>query len=146
MRTGKPMTIYGRDELEWDQLASAGLDFLVETARLGKLTSYTELNATLMQRTGLPGFDFSRADERAAMGHLLYLIVQLNHPITNLMISALVSYLGGNDAGTGFYVLATDLGVLSRRASSQQRLDFWVAQVKALHEYYSPQPDAGDHP
>jgi hypothetical protein len=61
--------------------------------RLRKLTSYTELNATLVRRTGLPGFDFSRADERAAMGHLLYLIVELNRPETNLMISALVSYL-----------------------------------------------------
>ena len=138
------MTLYGRDELVWNQLTSAGLEFLIETARLGKLTSYTELNATLMQRTGLPGFDFSRGDERAALGHLLYLIVQLNHPITHLMISALVSYLGGNDAGTGFYALASDLGMMSRQASSQQRLDFWVAQVKALHEYYSLLPDAGD--
>jgi len=35
--------------------------FLLERARLQKLTSYTELNATLVRRTGLPGFDFSRA-------------------------------------------------------------------------------------
>ena len=59
------------DEGVWDQLADAGLAFLVERARLGKLTSYTELNATLERRTGLSGFDFGRADERAAMGHLL---------------------------------------------------------------------------
>jgi hypothetical protein len=70
--------LYGRDDLVWDQLADAGLAFLIERARLGKLTSYTELNATLVSRTGLPGFDFSRADERAAMGHLLYLMVEKN--------------------------------------------------------------------
>jgi hypothetical protein len=64
--------LYGRGDLAWDELAQAGLEFLVERARLGKLTSYTELNATLVRRTGLSGFDFSRADERAAMSHLLY--------------------------------------------------------------------------
>ena len=93
--------MYGRDEQDWEQLADAGLAFLVERARLGKLTSYTELNATLVRRTGVPGFDFTRADERAAMGHLLYLIVDRNRPATNLMISALVTYLDANDAGTG---------------------------------------------
>jgi hypothetical protein len=96
------MVMYGRGEEDWDQLADAELAFLVERARLAKLTSYTELNATLERRTGLPGFDFGRADERAAMGHLLYLIVERNRPSTGLMISALVTYLGANDAGTGF--------------------------------------------
>lgn len=132
------MTLYGRDDLVWDQLAEAGLEFLVEQARLGKLTSYTELNATLVCRTGLPGFDFSRADERAAMGHLLYLIVELNRPETGLMLSALVSYLDANDAGSGFYAYAQDLGMLPRRATAGQKLEFWAGQVKALHEYYSP--------
>lgn len=92
------MALYGRDDLAWDELARAGLEFLLERARLEKLTSYTELNATLIRRTGLSGFDFSRADERAAMGHLLYLIVELNRQETGLMISALVSYLDANDA------------------------------------------------
>jgi hypothetical protein len=106
------------------------------TGAVGKLTSYTELNATLVRRTGLSGFDFSRADERAAMGHLLYLIVELNRPATGLMISALVSYLDANDAGSGFYGYAQDLGMLQRNASAMQKLEFWAGQVKALHEYY----------
>jgi hypothetical protein len=87
--------MYGRDDEDWDQLADAGLVFLIERARLEKLTSYTELNATLQRRTGLPGFDFGRADERAAMGHLLYLIVERNRPATNLMISALTIFNSG---------------------------------------------------
>src|SRR5580692_11204871 len=103
--------MYGRSDEEWDLLTDAGLAFLVERARLAKLTSYTELNATLERRTGLPGFDFSRADERAAMGHLLYLIVEQNRPSTGLMISALVTYLDANDAGGGFYAYAQDLGL-----------------------------------
>lgn len=131
------MALYGRDELVWDQLAEAGLAFLIERARSARLTSYTNLNITLIERTGLPGFDFSRADERAAMGHLLGLMVELNRPATNLMISALVCYLDANHPGSGFYTLAQELGVLSRQASAQQKLDFWVGQVRALHEYYS---------
>lgn len=131
------MALYGRDDLAWDELARAGLEFLLERARLEKLTSYTELNATLIRRTGLPGFDFSRADERAAMGHLLYLIVELNRPETGLMISALVSYLDANDAGSGFYAYAQDLGMLQRNPSAMQKLEFWSGQVKVLYEYYA---------
>jgi hypothetical protein len=131
------MLRYGRDETIWDQLAETGLAFLIERARLQKLTSYTELNATLVRRTGLPGFDFSRADERAAMGHLLYLIVEINRPATNLMISALVSYLDANDAGGGFYSYAQDLGLLPRKAAHDEKLAFWIGQVNALHAHYS---------
>jgi hypothetical protein len=131
------VVMYGRSDEEWEVLADAGLVFLVERARLAKLTSYTELNATLERRTGLPGFDFGRADERAAMGHLLYLIVERNRPSTGLLISALVTYLDANDAGTGFYAFAQELGLLSRKASAQAKLDFWVGQVSALHQYYS---------
>jgi hypothetical protein len=134
------VVLYGRDDLVWDELARGGLEFLIERARLQKLTSYTELDATLMRRTGLPGFDFSRADERAAMGHLLYLIVELNRPVTGLMISALVSYLDANDAGSGFYGYAQDLAMLPRKASAMQKFEFWAGQVKALHEYYAVGP------
>ncbi len=136
------VALYGREELVWDQLADAGTGFLIDRARLGRLTSYSELNAVLTQRTQLPGFDFSRADERLAMGHLLNLIVELNRPASNLMISALVCYLDANHPGSGFYALAQDLGLLSRNASAQQKLDFWVGQVKALHEYYAQDTNA----
>jgi len=51
--------------------AVAGEAFLIERARLGRLTSYTVLNATLERRTGLRRFDFGLQAERAAMGHLL---------------------------------------------------------------------------
>jgi hypothetical protein len=71
------------------------------------------------------------------MGHLLYLIVELNRTKTGLMISALVSYLDSSDAGSGFYAYAQDLGMLRRNASAMQKQEFWAGQVKALHEYYA---------
>ena len=129
---------FGRDQADWDLLAEAGETFLIERARLGRLTSYTELNATLERRTGLRGFDFELQAERAAMGHLLGLIVvERNRPVTGLMISALVVYLAGNDAGSGFYKLAQDLGELPPGAlSARVKEEFWVGQVKALYAYY----------
>jgi hypothetical protein len=133
------VSLFSRDDLIWDKMAEAGEAFLVERARLARLTSYTELNATLIRRTGLPGFDFSRQDERAAMGHLLGLVVERNRPATGLMISALVTYLDANDAGPGFYALAQQLGDLPRSASATARFDFWISQVKALHDHYAPE-------
>lgn len=130
------MTVYGRDESEWDRLTEVGHAFLIERARMGRVTSYTELNTTLVNRTGLRPFDFSRPDERAAMGHLLGLIVERDQPKSNCMISALVNYLDENDAGPGFYAFAQQLGLLSSRASPQEKEMFWVSQVAAVHSFY----------
>ena len=70
----------------------------------------------MRRRTGIRGFDFEQDSERAAIGHLLGLIVERNRPTTGLLISALVQYLNTNDAGPGFYALAADLGLLPRRS------------------------------
>jgi hypothetical protein len=129
--------MYGRDDAAWSQLAEAGRAFLIERAHLRRTTSYTELNTALERRTGLPGFDFTHADERAAMGHLLYMIVMRDWPQTRLMLSALVLYLNGNDPGTGFYALAQDLEMLSGRVSTDKKEQFWVTQLGDLYEHYS---------
>jgi len=146
----KTMT-FGRDQGDWDLLGETGEAFLIERARLGRLTSYTELNTVLERRTGLPRFDFELQADRTAMGHLLGLIVvERNRPVTGLMISALVIYLGGNDAGPGFYKLAQELGELPPGAlASRVKEAFWAGQVKALHAYWRrsaalPVPDADD--
>ena len=126
-----------RDDATWSQLTEAGRAFLIDRARLRRTTSYTELNAALRRRTGLTGFDFTHVDERAAMGHLLYMIVMRGWPQTRLMLSALVLYLNGNDPGIGFYALAQDLEILPPRASTDKKEQFWVNQLGDLYEYYS---------
>jgi hypothetical protein len=131
------VTGYGRDDDAWDRLTDAGLAFLIERARLEKMTTYTEFNATLHHRTGLRGFDFEQERERAAIGHLLGLIAERNRPMANLVISALVQYLNANDAGPGFYALAAELGMLPRRSSALAKQEFWIQQVKALYVYYA---------
>lgn len=131
---GEGEAMYGRDDDQWDDLVQAGHGFLKEVASLGKTTSYTEMNAVLQRRTGLPGFNFNQEKDRAAMGYLLGRIVdrdQNDHP--GLMITSLVIYLNANDAGTGFYNLARQKGLLRKGDSKEE---FWIRQVKASHELF----------
>ncbi|CAM3780921.1 hypothetical protein [Nocardiopsis rhodophaea] len=131
------MPRYGREDEEWEQLVEAGLAFLIERAQLRTFTTYTELNAALVRRTGLRGFDFGQDSERAAVGDLLATIVERELPKTGLMLSALVRYLDRNDAGTGFYKFAEELGLLERGASSLKKEEFWFKQVNELHGHYA---------
>lgn len=142
------MSAYGRDDLEWEQLTEAGTKFLIERARLGKITTYTELNVTLERRTGCRPFDFELPAERAAMGHLLFLIVtrgqerdrERDSAAPRLMLSALVHYLGANDAGSGFYELAKDLGLLPPKATKAAKEEFWIRQINALYDRHGATP------
>ncbi|MCR6706618.1 MAG: hypothetical protein NVV66_18660 [Cellulomonas sp.] len=120
---------YGRTADEWETLVSETTTFLEERARLGRTTTYTELNAVLARRTGLREFRFEDASERAAMGHLLGQVVERDFPTRGYMLSALVIYLGGNDAGSGFYVLATQMGLFE---PGGDKLAFWTGQLKGL--------------
>lgn len=139
------MSMYGRDDISWDQLTAAGEAFLIERARLARVTSYTELNATLVRRTGLPGFDFDRQDERAAMGHLLGLIVARNRPATKLMISSLVTYLDANDAGPGFYALAQQRRRLPPRCGRRRRGIAGAPAVRPPGRPRASRPESARH-
>ncbi|MFD6141164.1 hypothetical protein [Promicromonospora sp. NPDC060271] len=134
--------MFGRDDFEWQRLIEAGTAFLVEQARLRRTTTYTEMDATLARRTGLRRFDFSQVEERAAIGELLGRIVRSDIARTAyadgpLMLSALVMYLNENDAGTGFYVLAEELGLLSPGATRMSKERFWIDQVTLLQAHYA---------
>lgn len=132
--------IYGRTADDWETLERACLRFLVEQARLGngRTTTYTELNTVLINRTGLPGFDFADQAGRAAMGELLGRVVNRamsTYPnFDKLMISSLVTYLNENDAGPGFYQLARQKHLMR---PGQDRLEFWYRQLHDVEDYFS---------
>jgi hypothetical protein len=129
------MTHYGRSADEWAALEDAGWEFLVSQARLRQPTSYSEMNEVLAQRTGVRKFDFNLDSERAAMGELLGWLSERSITEANVMISALVHYLGGNDAGSGFYHLAQEKALLQAPASADQKLTFWIGQIKACYDH-----------
>jgi hypothetical protein len=130
------MTYYGRIDSDWDELRRVGRAFLEERARLEMDTTYTEMNAVLEHRTGLRAFDFDREDERAAMGHLLGLIVDETFSSIRCLLSALVHYLNENHAGPGFFELAAKRGLLPAGASDDDKLVFWADQVAAVFAAY----------
>lgn len=126
--------MYGRSDDDWDELVGVGHDFLIDVARRRRDTSYTELDAVLRRRTGLRGFDFSQAEDRAAMGYLLGRIVDEDRKLNPLlMISALVIYLNANDAGGGFYTKAREIGLLR---DGMQKDEFWISQMNAVYARY----------
>jgi hypothetical protein len=126
---------YGRTGAEWEALEAAGWEFLVSQARLGRTTSYTEMNTVLARRTGVREFDFDLDGERHAMGELLGQLSERSFGVGRLLISVLVQYLSANDAGPGFYDLATRKHLLRPRPSQDEKLVFWVQHVKAVCAY-----------
>jgi hypothetical protein len=117
---------YGRSDEEWEELGDACEEFLMERARLRFLTTYTEMNTVLVNRTGLPGFDF-RLD-------LLGMVADRTFPETGLLISALCRFLNENGPGKGFFDLASndEHRLLPVKVTAGQRLDFWQDQVRRL--------------
>lgn len=127
---------YGRHELEWDELRTAAHRYLVELAEDRLLTDYSSLNRRLVDDTGLPPFDFSLDRDRAAIGALLGEIARESYSTSGIMLSALVTHRGGTDEGAGFYRLATALGALPARPSSEQKDAFMSDQIKRSWEAY----------
>lgn len=129
--------MYGRSDEEWARLAAVGRQFLIEQAQMRRTTSYTEFNAALVNRSGIPGFDFDRDADRAAVGALLGEISEDAATETSgLLISALVQYLDANDAGPGFYALARSKG-LPVPATPADRQLFWAGHVGRVHQHYA---------
>lgn len=108
---------YGRTAEEWGNLVSTGTAFLIDRARLNEITTYDEMNTALARLTGARPFEFARADERAAMRHLLGLIANVNLPASGLMVSALIQYLDGDDVGPGFVPFTEQVGLLQPGAA-----------------------------
>jgi hypothetical protein len=129
------MERYGRTGAEREALEAAGWEFLVSQARLGRTTSYTEMNTVLSRRIGVREFDFDLDGERRAMGELLGQLSERSLGQARLLISVVVQYLNANDAGQGFYDLATRKHLLRARPSQDEKLTFWVLHVKAVCAY-----------
>jgi hypothetical protein len=77
-------------------------------------------------------FDFSLDSERHAMGELPGQLSQRSFARAGLLISVLVQYLNASDAGPRFYELARRRKLLRPRPTRDQKLTFWISQVKAV--------------
>jgi hypothetical protein len=135
--------MYGRTEDDWQDLEQAGWDFLRERAseRRGDTAhnptvSYSDAKQELAARTGQPIFDLGSQAGRAAMGYLLGRISRnRSWPVAQLLLSALVRYHGQADAGTGFFNLAREVGLIRGSVSDLDRLEFWLHHVRQVQTY-----------
>lgn len=128
--------MFGHSDDEWDRMVDDTVTYLSEQARLQRITSYSDLN-TALARGGHVPFDFGLERDRTAVGMLLGDAVRRTIDDSGVMISAIVLYAAGNDAGPGFYKFAVQLGLLANTATADDKTAFWLRQVKAVHERYA---------
>jgi hypothetical protein len=127
---------WDRTDEQWEALEYAGWDFLVDRARNGWVTTYTEMNAVLQNRTGQPMWNFDSQLGRAAMGELLGRLSDRSWDECHVMISAIVKYLNEAEPGPGFYGKAVMLGLLTAGASKEEKDRVWTEQMNAVAAHW----------
>ncbi|MGW5720457.1 hypothetical protein ACWEVP_30100 [Amycolatopsis sp. NPDC003865] len=128
--------MYGRAEAEWERLVVAGKAILIARAVVDRTISYGEFAAALARCTGHPRFDFTTADGRAGMAYLVERISGAAfEEAGGRLLGAYVRDLGADDAGPGFYRLASRKGLAVPRTRGGRRL-FWADHVRELHEHF----------
>ena len=128
--------MYGRDDLEWDELVLAGLRILKRRAVGRNMIQYADFVAALADESGQPPLTLSR--DRAAIGPLLAEISERareDHP--GLLISVLVYNKASSMPGKGFFELTKRLGLLSADASEKEEWAFMASQTTGLDSHYS---------
>nr|WP_182633782.1 hypothetical protein [Dietzia sp. DQ11-71] len=125
---------YGISDDDWERQIEVAIRYLKRVAGLRRVTSYTELNREISEKTGLARFDFTHPEGRNAMSELLGEVVERTVDELGAMLSAVVLYIDENDAGPGFYSLAVDLGRLPADATSDQRIRQWSEEVAAAQD------------
>ncbi|WP_417233620.1 hypothetical protein [Arthrobacter sp.] len=128
--------MYGRTDLEWEQLRSAAMDYLVRLAREQGYCDYSGFNRALTEATALRGFDYNQESERAAVGRLLGEVSRQSHSENGIMLSALVTHKGSNNEGSGFYKLAAELGEMPSKPTADQKLEAMSTQMNKVYTYY----------
>ena len=123
---------YGINDDDWEQLIAATIKVLERVASLERVTTYSDLNREISDRTGLPRFDFSHPEGRNAMSELLGEVVERTVDELGAMLSAVVLYIDNNNAGPGFYHLATQVRGLPADASDDVKLEFWTNETKLI--------------
>lgn len=124
-----------RSEADWKFLVTEGHEILKGIARDGGLTNYGDLNKTLMDATGLPGFDLTTDQGRGDMGKILGRIAIQDWAVNpDFMLTSLVKLTGENGPGQGFFKLAEKEHFFD--PAKRDKLEFWQEQVAKAHDRY----------
>lgn len=132
---------YNRTEEEWEQLITTATQVLLEQGRRHNPTiAYSALNELLEERTGQAKWDFSRQQDRDAIGALLADVNDRTLPDIQaemgrkVLLSALVWHKDSPDLGKGFYDYARAQGMLDGRTREAKDI-FLVQQLRDIADY-----------
>ena len=105
-------------------------DRLIQLARDQKLATYGEI-------APLAGLSMDNDAHRETMSTILAEIARHEQSLGHPMLTAIVVHRGrDNNPGDGFYALAREFGLFGGSRDQFKRLQFWVDQVKAVHEHW----------
>jgi hypothetical protein len=104
---------------------------LLVLARGQRLTTYSDI-------APLAGLSMDSEEDRERISRLLGEIVLHENAAGRPMLTALVVHRGNdNNPGEGFFAIAYELGRFNGSRQQLPRLEFWVAQVQEVHQYWA---------
>jgi hypothetical protein len=127
---------FGRTDVQWEDLIVAGLKILQETAAEEGRKTYTDFNKELAGETKQAEFNFNNPGDIKGISYLLADISKRARGIhEDFLITSIVVDKTNGQPGGGFYTLGEETGLLK---PGQDKLKFWVDQMKLTHHYYDP--------
>lgn len=104
---------------------------LLALAREGKLTTYSDI-------APLAGLSMDREADREAISQILVEILRQEVACGRPLLTAIVVHRGDdNTPGEGFFAESTQLGLYNGSRAQMTRLEFWVREVSAVHQYWA---------
>lgn len=102
---------------------------LVRVARDHRTTTYGQL-APLAQ------LQLDNPADRRRLGEVLGQISQYEHSQGHPMLSAVVIYVNKGRPGDGFFTLAQELDLYGGSKREEDKLAFWIAELKRVHDFW----------
>lgn len=106
------------------------LQRLVETAKAEQTVTYSDLGALI-------GLDMGQPDQRQRLSNLLGEINTAEHHHGRPMLSAVAVLKGEGRPGQGFFEICHRLGVYSGDKDSRVQDEFFVAELRRVHNYWA---------
>ncbi len=103
-------------------------EHLKQVARNGETVAYSDI-------ARLIGLDMENPGDRVRLSHILGEISTEECKNGRPLLSAVVTYLGENEPGSGFFDMARDNGLYTGH-TEMENLAFFAQELKRVHEYW----------
>jgi len=111
----------------YEELVRVARDRRVETTTYGQLAPLAQLH-------------LDNPADRRRLSEILGQISSYEHSQGHPMLSAVVIYVDKNRPGDGFFTLAQELGLYGGSNHEESKIDFWIAELKRVHDFWRKEP------